>query len=87
MEERLGECDGIGIAPVPAPTSQSRGRPKLDICKEQIEHFLKLNFTGPKIAGLLGVSLCTLRRRMNEYQLSKSQLYSDISDTELLRRV
>ena len=54
---------------------------------EQIEHLLKLNFTGPKIAGLLGVSLRTLRRRMNEYQLSVSQLYSDISDTELLRRV
>ena len=87
MEERIGECDGIGIASVPAPTSQSRGRPKFYICKEQIEHLLKLNFTGPKIAGLLDVSLRTLRRRMNEYQLSVSQLYSDISDTELLRRV
>ena len=66
MEERIRECNGIGIAPVPAPTSQSRGCSKFDTCKEQSEHFFKLNFTGPKIAGLLGVSLHTLRRRMNK---------------------
>ena len=39
----------------------------------------------PKIADLLGVSLCTIRRRMDEYGLSESHFHSSISDHELLR--
>ena len=64
-----------------------RGRPRFSISKEQIEHLLSLNFTCPRIATLLGVSLRTVRRRMTEYGLSVSGLYSDISDHELGRLV
>lgn len=51
--------------------------------KEQIEHLLKLNFSCPKIASLLVMSLRTLRRRMTEYDLSVMGLYSDISDRDM----
>ena len=51
------ECGGISIATVPAPTLQSKGHPKIDICTEQIEIS-----SGPKIPNILGVSLRTLRR-------------------------
>ena len=61
------------------------GRPKFDIRKEQLEHLLQLHFSCPKIAMLLGVSIRTIRRRMTEYELSVSGLYSRISDSELQR--
>ena len=85
IEERTGEPDITGYTANPTPSYQSRGRPKFDIHKEQIEHLLNLNFTCPKIADLLGVSLRTIRRRMDEYGLSVSHFYSSISDHELLR--
>ncbi len=84
IEEKLGESYTTVSVPIPETISQSRGRLKFNICREQIEHLLKLNFTCVKIADLLGVSLRTLRRRMGEYQLSVTQLYSEISDTELI---
>ena len=85
IEERTGEPDITGYTANPTPSYQSRGRPKFDIHKEKIEHLLNLNFTCPKIADLLGVSLRTIRRRMDEYGLSVSHFYSSISEHELLR--
>ena len=60
-----------------------RGRPKLDIKPEQLEHLLHLGFNCPKIADVLGVSLSTIRRRMSEFGLSVTALYSTITDQEL----
>ena len=60
-----------------------RGRPKLDIRPEQLEHLLHLGFNCPKIAVVLGVSLSTIRRRMSEFGLSVTALYSTITDEEL----
>ena len=48
IEERTGEPDITGYTANPTPSYQSRGRPKFDIHKEQIEHLLNLNFTCPK---------------------------------------
>ena len=77
IEEDMEESCCMNYVPSLLPRQSHRGRPKFDIRKEQIEH-LNLNFTCPKIASLLGVSLHTIRRIMTEYGLSVSGLYSDI---------
>ncbi len=64
-----------------------RGRPKFDIGKEQIEHLLKLKFSCPRIASLLGVSLRTIRRRMTDFSLTVSNLYSEINNNDLERTI
>ena len=60
-----------------------RGRPSLDVKQEQLEYLLHLGFNCPKVAEVLGVSLSTIRRRMNEFGLSVTALYSSITDEEL----
>ena len=52
-----------------------RGRPRLDVKQEQLEYLLHLGFNCPKVAEVLGVSLSTIRRRMNEFGLSVTALY------------
>ena len=59
------------------------GRPKLDIKREQLEYLLNMGFKCPKIAEVMGVSLSTIRRRMSEFGLSVTALYSNITDHEL----
>ena len=63
--------------------SGGRGRPRLDIRQQQLEYLLHLGFTCPQIAMLMGVSLSTIRRRMSEYGLCVTALYSTITDQEL----
>ncbi len=60
-----------------------RGRPRLNIQKEQLEYLLHLGFKCPQIAAVIGVSLSTVRRRMTEYGLSVTALYSNITNREL----
>ena len=65
------------------PSGNHRGRPRLDIEQEQLEYLLNLGFNCPKIAEVMGVSLSTIRRRMSEFGLSVTALYSNITDHEL----
>ena len=67
----------------PLQRTGARGRPNYVIDSIQLEHMLILNFKVPQIAQLFGVSVRTIRRRMNEIRLHVSDLYSQISDTEL----
>ena len=60
-----------------------RGRPRLELKQEQLEYLLKLGFKCPKVAEVLGVSLSTVRRRMSEFGLSVTALYSQVTDQEL----
>ena len=55
-----------------------------DIHKERIELFLEYNFSLPQISEILGVSLSTVNRRLKDYGLSVTQIYSTISATELV---
>ena len=87
IEDGMEELGHVGYVLNLIHSQTRRGRPKLDIHKEQLQHLLQLYFTCPKIAALLGVSLRTVRRRMTEYGLSVSGLYSDISNCELDRLV
>jgi hypothetical protein len=63
--------------------SGNRGRPKFNIAKEQLEFMLEYKFTIPQIAEMLNVSTSTIARRLHEYGLSTSTLYTRISDQEL----
>lgn len=60
-----------------------RGRPKLDIPREQLECLLRYGFTGTEIARMLGVCDKTVYRRLESFGLSMSETYSTISDSEL----
>ena len=64
-------------------SSSHRGRPNLDVHKEQLEYLLHIGFSCPKIAAIIGVSLSTIRQRMYEFGLSVTSLYSNITDQEL----
>ena len=64
-------------------TSGRIGRPKYIIAQEQLEYLLSIGLSCPDIADVLGVSLSTVRRRMNEFGLSITALYSNINDYEL----
>ena len=59
------------------------GRPKIHIQRDQLHHLLESQFTAPSISQMLGVSVRTVFRRMQEYGLSVSACYSTMSDHEL----
>ena len=60
----------------------TRGRPRYDIPKEQIELYLQYGFTQQKIAEMLHVSAKTLGRRIKEYGIELSS-FTDLTDTQL----
>jgi hypothetical protein len=64
-------------------TATTIGRPRFDIEQDQLEYLLDLRFTCSHIATLLGVSLRTIRRRMEEFGISVRDRYSAIADAEL----
>ena len=61
----------------------SVGRPRFQISKEQLQYLLEANFTVPQMAQMIGVSVRTVHRRMDEYGLSVQGQYADITDSEL----
>ena len=79
----IQECSLPGTGYFPQTITSGRGRPKFDITCEQLEHLLEIGLNCPTIAACLGVSLRTIRRRMSDYDLSVSGLYSTISDADL----
>ncbi|XP_028395042.1 uncharacterized protein LOC114519163 isoform X2 [Dendronephthya gigantea] len=64
-------------------STQTSGRPKLKIPKEQIELFLEYGFKVTDIAKMLCVSKKTVHRRLREYNLSIKKSYASFSDEEL----
>ena len=67
----------------PVTHTPERGRPPFLIPRNQLAFLLETRFTVPQIAGILGVSVRTIRRRMSEYGLSVHSLYTQLSDQEL----
>ncbi|XP_073805112.1 uncharacterized protein [Danio rerio] len=60
-----------------------RGRPKFAIGRKELEELLQTNLPVPCIAKIIGISTRTVFRRMSEFGLSVSGLYSSITDEEL----
>lgn len=62
---------------------ETRGRPRFYVPRDQLACLLEVRFTVPQIAAILGVSIRTVRRRMDEYHPSVCNLYSQLSDHQL----
>ena len=59
------------------------GRPRLAVTREQLESLIEANFMAPQIAHMLGVSISTVRRRMDMYNMSIRATYVTLSNEEL----
>ena len=62
---------------------KSRGRPRFNVTKAQIESLREIGFSWTKLAQMIGVSWVTLYRRRQELGLSEMHSYSTITDAEL----
>ena len=67
----------------PLQASSHCGRPSYIVGRGQLVYFIEHGFTAQQMSNMLGVSLSTIRRRMNEYGLSIQQTYSTINNDEL----
>ena len=65
----------------------TRGCPCVLISEYQLTFYLQSGFTVTKIARFFGCSRRTIERRMRSYGLSVRQMFSSISDNELIERV
>ena len=68
-----------GTLSVARITTGRPGRPRFAIAEDQLCSLLQVGFSVP----LLGTSVRTIRRRMEEFGLSVSDFYSSISDNDL----
>jgi len=68
---------------VPRITTGRPGRPRFAIAEDHLCRLLQVGFSVPHIAHLLGTSVRTIRRRMEEFGLSVSDFYSSISNNDL----
>ena len=59
------------------------GRPCFQIPRQQLSYLIENGFSVPQIADMIGVSVRTVRRRMDGYDLSIRARYSALSDSEL----
>ena len=58
------------------------GRPSYAVSEEQL-HLFHIGFSATHITSMVGVSVRTIRRRMDNIRLQVSDLYSTLSDNEL----
>ena len=60
-----------------------RGRPKFDLSRDQLEFFLERGFSVPDVAHMLGLSVRTTERRLQEFNISARQFFTIIDDETL----
>ena len=65
------------------PDKRFPGRPRFDIPFHFLEFMLNSNFKITQIAKVLGVSSTTVQRRMQEFNLTISSMYTNITDENL----
>ncbi len=80
-----GPC--TGYAPTLSLPDGGVGRPRYNVGYNQLTFLLENRFTIPQVSEMMGVSVRTIRRRMDQYGLSVHQMYTVISDTDLCHRV
>ena len=71
------------VHPVSEHFHAGRGRPRLVLSCGQLESLIQANFTVPQITHMLAISVSTIRRRMDDYNLAIRATYSNISNEEL----
>lgn len=62
------------------------GRPKFNVPLNQLQFLLERGFTIPEISRMLGVSVRTVERRLCDFGLSATEIYSQI-DNDTLDRI
>ena len=82
QNEAIGGASGTLSAALITLTGRP-GRPRFAIAEDQLCSQLQVGFSVPHIAHLLGTSVRTIRRRMEEFGLSVTAFYSSISDNDL----
>lgn len=83
IRQFISDMDQSRYTAAPLKHGGSVGRPGYDIPESQLQYLLQCRFTVPQISMILGVSVRTVRRRMETYGLSVRSLYSTVSDDEL----
>ena len=73
--------------PVSVVSDGNAGRPKFDISYSLLKTLLEDEFAVPNIAGILGVSISTIRRRMTTFHLSVREMYTNISEDDLEKAI
>ncbi|XP_028397381.1 uncharacterized protein LOC114521162 [Dendronephthya gigantea] len=83
--ERIMQTEYGHAAQYQAETTSStgRGRPKIDISREQLAFLVDQGFTAWEMSEVLGVGKRTVQRRLATFDLSISGTYSDVNDNEL----
>ena len=61
----------------------SVGRPRIDIKREQLEYLIENNISIPDIAGVLGICVSTVKRRLRKHDLSIIERRTPITDADL----
>ncbi|XP_054643425.1 uncharacterized protein LOC129187769 [Dunckerocampus dactyliophorus] len=84
LEEVLRRFSGTRVQ---QEHTQGPGRLAFDIPRAALEHHVHCGLPACQIAAMLGVSKRTIRRRMQQYGLRKTDLYSAVNDEELDRIV
>ena len=79
--------DAVGSAYTAPSSRPARGRPKFDISRDQLGHFIETGFSVPEMSEMLGVSKRTVERRLQQFGLSIRETYSDMTDQELDEKV
>ncbi|KAH3747887.1 uncharacterized protein LOC127848029 [Dreissena polymorpha] len=63
------------------------GRPKYLVSRDQLETLLEMNFSNKDIASMIGISVSSVKRRLQEFNLNRRHTFSDISDDDLDSRI
>ena len=82
-EQRMISHHPTSPLAIPVSYQGCVGRPSYDIPYEQLQYLIESKFSVPMIADMLGVSVRTVRRRMDEYGLAIRDQYSALNDLEL----
>ena len=83
LNSEMGQPSPSRYSAAPVDRRGLVGRPVYDIPKNQLQYLLQCRFTVPQISMMLNVSVRTIRRRMEVYNLFIRNLYSAISDEDL----
>lgn len=62
-----------------------RGRPRYCISREQLLYLVHEKFNREDISRMLGVSVSTIQRRLNDYNISIKESYTELTNEELDR--
>ena len=80
FEDDIGGCLDFSCTTI---NNGRPGRPRCAVSEDQLQHLFEIGFSATNIAGMLGVSVRTIRRRMDDIGLRVSDLYSTLPDNEL----